>query len=112
MGFALLIGSLVIKIKEAEAIIRLLQPLIAFLVGIFYPITLMPYFVRLLAVIIPLTISLHDMRAVLMNLDYLFNPYLDLFILLIYCAIWPILGLYTFHYVEKKAKKEGTLGGY
>lgn len=111
-GFALLIGSLIVRIKEAEAVIRLLQPIIAFLVGIFYPITLMPYFVRLIAMLIPLTITLHDTRAILMNLDYLFNPYLDIFILLIYCAIWPTIGFYTFHYVERKAKKEGMLGGY
>ena len=111
-GFALLIGSLIVKLKEAEAIIRLLQPLLAFLVGIFYPITIMPYFVKLIALTIPLTITLHDVRAILLNLDYLFNPYLDLFILLIYCAIWPILGLYMFQYVEKKAKKEGTLSAY
>lgn len=111
-GFALLIGSLIIKMREAEAVIRLLQPGIAFLVGIFYPVTIMPELIRYIALLIPLTVSLQDMRAVLLNISYIFNPQLDLFILLIYCALWPLIGMTTFNYVEKKAKKEGGLSGY
>jgi len=111
-GFALLIGSLILKIREAEAILRLLEPGIAFLVGIFYPVTLMPTVIRTIALLIPLTISLQDMRAVLLNISYIFNPQLDLLILLIYCALWPLLGTKAFNYVEKKAKKEGGLGGF
>lgn len=111
-GFALLIGCLIIKIREAEAIIRLLQPVIAFLVGIFYPVTLMPVLIRTIALLIPLTISLQDMRAVLLNISYVFNPQLDLFILLIYCALWPLIGIKAFSYTEKKARKEGDLSGF
>lgn len=111
-GFAMMIGGLVVKIKEAEGVIRLLQPFIAFLIGIFYPITMMPYFIRMIAIVIPLTISLQDMRAVLLHLEYVFNPYLDILILLVYTALWPMVGLSVYSFVEKRAKKEGTIGGY
>ncbi|MHA1617003.1 MAG: ABC transporter permease [Candidatus Njordarchaeales archaeon] len=111
-GFALLIGCLIVSIREAEAIIRLLEPIIAFLVGVFYPITIMPSFVKYLALLIPLTISLQDMRAVILELDYVFNPYLDMMILLTYCIVWPSIAMITYRYVERKAKKEGGLGGY
>ena len=78
----------------------------------FYPVTILPTVVRYIAILIPLTISLQDMRAILLNLDYIFNPYLDLFLLLIYCALWPIMGFITFRYTIKKSKMEGGLGAY
>ncbi|MHA1589065.1 MAG: ABC transporter permease [Candidatus Njordarchaeales archaeon] len=111
-GFALLLGCLIISIKEAEAVVRLFEPLLAFLVGAFYPITLMPSIVRYLAVTIPLTISLNDMRAVLLGLEYIFNPYLDLLILATYCVVWPALAMMAYNSVEKRAKKGGGLGAY
>ncbi len=111
-GFSLLIGSLVVRIKEAEGVARILQPILAFLIGIFYPITILPPLVKYLAISIPMTVSLQDIRAVLLDLEYIFNPYLDLYLLLIYCALWPLVGFSMFKTSLNRGRRRGDIGAY
>lgn len=112
IGISLVLGSIVVKYKEATSLFNLLQPIFGFLMGIFYPITVLPMIVRYLSYMLPLTYSTNDARAVLLHLNYIFNFWVDLIILLLFVVIWPLLGLWEFSIIEKEAKKKGTLGAY
>jgi len=112
VGISLFLGSIIIRFKEANSLVNLLQPIFAFLMGVFYPITILPYIVRMIAIALPLTIATNDIRAVLLNTQYVFNIWIDLAFIGVYAIFWPLIGLYFFKQVERKAKKKGTIGTY
>ncbi|MGQ4833951.1 MAG: ABC transporter permease [Candidatus Asgardarchaeia archaeon] len=112
MGISLLIGSIIIKFKEANALLNLLQPIFAFLMGIFYPITILPELVRLIAIALPLTIATNDIRAAILNTQYVFNIWIDLAFVGFFAIFWPLIGLMVFKKTEAKARKTGSLSSY
>jgi len=111
-GLSFVIGSIVIKYKEANSIISMLQMFFAFIMGIFYPVTLFPFYLRIIAYLLPLTIPLQDARAVLLNTQVVIDIWIDLSIIVIFSIIWPILGYFMFLKVEEMLKKGEGVGGY
>ena len=111
-GLSFVIGSIVIKYKEANSIISMLQTFFAFIIGIFYPVTLFPFYLRVIAYLLPLTIPLQDARAVLLNTQVVIDIWIDLSIIVIFSIIWPILGYFMFLKVEEMLKKGEGVGGY
>jgi len=111
-GLSFVIGSIVIKYKEANSIISMLQIFFAFIMGIFYPVTLFPFYLRIIAYLLPLTIPLQDARAVLLNTQVVIDIWIDLSIIVIFSIIWPILGYFMFLKVEEMLKKGEGVGGY
>ncbi|MGQ4913250.1 MAG: ABC transporter permease [Candidatus Asgardarchaeia archaeon] len=111
-GLSFVIGSIVIKYKEANSIISMLQMFFAFIMGIFYPVTLFPFYLRIIAYLLPLTIPLQDARAVLLNTQVVIDIWIDLSIIVIFSIIWPILGYFMFLKVEEMLKKGEGIGGY
>ena len=111
-GLSFVIGSIVIKYKEANSIISMLQTFFAFIIGIFYPVTLFPFYLRIIAYLLPLTIPLQDARAVLLNTQVVIDIWIDLSIIVIFSIIWPILGYFMFLKVEEMLKKGEGVGGY
>jgi len=111
-GLSFVIGSIVIKYKEANSIISMLQTFFAFIMGIFYPVTLFPFYLRIIAYLLPLTIPLQDARAVLLNTQVVIDIWIDLSIIVIFSIIWPILGYFMFLKVEEMLKKGEGVGGY
>ena len=112
IGLSLFIGSIIIKFKEAHALLNLLQPVFAFLMGIFYPITILPELIKLIAIALPLTIATNDIRAAILNTQYVFNIWIDLAFVGFFAIFWPLIGLVVFKRTETNARKTGSLGSY
>lgn len=111
-GLSFVVGAIVIKFKESNSILNILQTFFAFIMGIFYPVTIFPMYLRIIAYFLPLTIPLQDARAVLLNTSFVIDLWIDLSIIGIFIIIWPLLGYLIFTRLEEALKKGEGVGGY
>jgi len=112
LGMSVFFGALVLKIKEPWSFFNFLTAFLVFIAGVFYPITVLPPIARYIAVLFPATIQIADARAVLMHIDYIFDPAIDILILLSYAIFWPIFGAVMFKRTESELKLKGSIGAH
>ncbi len=112
-GIAFTFGALILKIKEANSVISIMMWIVAFLMGIYYPIAMFPPFLRFISMIFPPTWMTHDVRASLLDVGYFFETwYFDLAVLFAFAAIAPLIGYAIFLGTEKRMKKGQGVGQY
>ncbi len=112
-GFALLFGALVLKLKEANALINVMQWGVSLLMGIFFPISIFPPFMRFLALLFPPTWMTNGVRSALLGVGYFFGEwYLDLAMLWVFLFIAPLVGYWVFFRVETGIRKNEGVGQY
>ncbi len=112
-GVALLFGAVVLKLKEAAALIGLMQWVVSFLMGIFYPVTVFPPLVRALALLFPPTWMTNGVRSALLGVGYFFGKwYLDLAVLWVFMFIAPVFGYWVFQRVETNVRKNEGVGQF
>ena len=77
-GFAFLFGALVLKIKESNAIISLMQWVVSFLMGIYFPVAVLPPAIRFVAKLFPPTWIVNGVRSSLLGIGFFLEEwYLD-----------------------------------
>jgi len=111
-GLSMVFGGMIIKLKEAGAIIGILQMALGFIMGIFYPLTLLPLWVRVISILFPLTIVNNDIRAILLSTSYIFSLRADILLLLAYMLMYPLLGFWIYERVMASLKRGEGIGGY
>jgi ABC-type multidrug transport system permease subunit len=109
----LLFGALVLKVKEANALINLMQWGISFLMGIFFPIAFFPPLVRLASLLFPPTWMTNGVRSALLGVGYFFQEwYLDLAVLWAFMLVAPLLGYWVFTRVEIGVRRNEGVGQF
>jgi ABC-2 type transport system permease protein len=112
-GVSLLYGAVVLKLKEANALIQLAQWLVSFLMGIFFPITVFPPLLRVLALLFPPTWMNNGVRASLLGVGWFFQTwYRDLAVLAAFCVVAPLLGYWVFLQSERRIKTNEGMGQF
>lgn len=112
-GVSLLYGAIVLKLKEANAMIQLAQWLVAFLMGIFFPIAAFPPLLRAVALLFPPTWMNNGVRASLLGVGWFFQTwYRDLAVLAVFCVVAPILGYWVFLQTERRIKANEGVGQF
>ena len=112
-GVALLFGAVVLKLKEAGSLIGLMQWLVSFLMGIFYPVAVFPPLVRAAALLFPPTWMTNGVRSALLGVGYFFGEwYLDLAVLWAFLFIAPLFGYWVFQHVETSMRKNEGAGQF
>jgi len=112
-GIALLFGALVLKVKESNALINLMQWGVGFLMGIFFPITVMPPFVRFVALLFPPTWMTNGVRSALLGVGFFFGQwYLDWAVLWAFLLIVPLFSFWAFNRVEGNLKRNEGVGQF
>jgi ABC-2 type transport system permease protein len=112
-GTSFFFGSLILKIKEGGTLINLLQWIISFLMGIFYPVTVFPVFLQYIALSFPPTWMNQGTRAGLLNLSYFLGSwYMDLAVLWGFALIMPFLGLSVFRWMENHLRANEGVGQF
>lgn len=112
-GVSLLYGAIVLKFKEANAMIQLAQWLVSLLMGIFFPITIFPPLLRAVALLFPPTWMNNGVRAALLGVGWFFQTwYFDLAVLAAFCVVTPILGYRVFSETERRIKYNEGLGQF
>jgi ABC-2 type transport system permease protein len=112
-GVSLLYGAVVLKLKEANAMIQLAQWGVSFLMGIFFPIAVFPPLLRTVALLFPPTWMNNGVRASLLGVGWFFQTwYLDLAVLAAFCAVAPVVGYWVFLGVEQRVKTNQGVGQF
>ncbi|MFQ5911030.1 MAG: ABC transporter permease [Thermoplasmata archaeon] len=112
-GISFAFGALILKVKEADSLIQVMQWIVAFFMGIFFPITVFPPFLRYVAMSFPPTWMTNGVRASLLDVAYFFGTwYFDLAVLLVFAAVLPLVGYTVFLRTERRIKKNEGVGQF
>jgi ABC-2 type transport system permease protein len=111
-SLGIIAAAFIMIFKKGDPITWLFITASSLLGGVFYPITVLPEFLQKLAVLLPITHSLKGLRGALLA----GHSYIDLSVhmgaLVLFTIIFMPLGILTFAYAVKRAKKEGSLVYY
>jgi ABC-2 type transport system permease protein len=112
-GFTFLFGALVLKVKESNALISLMQWVISFFMGIFFPIALLPPFLRSVALLFPPTWMISGVRSALLGISFFFERwYFDLAVLWAFLLFTPLFSVWVFRRVENNVRRNEGIGQY
>jgi ABC-2 type transport system permease protein len=112
-SLALLFGALVLKVKESNALIGLMQWVVSFLMGIFFPVAALPLAVRWIALLFPPTWMTNGVRSALLGVGYFFGHwYLDLAVLWGFLFLAPMFGVWVFRRVEQNVQRNEGMGQF
>jgi ABC-2 type transport system permease protein len=113
LGVASLFGALVLKIKESNALLGLMQWVLSFLMGIFFPVAVLPPFIRFIALLFPPTWMTNGVRSALLGVGFFFGQwYLDLAVLWTFMLIGPACGFWVFRRVERGIQSNEGVGQF
>ncbi len=112
-GISLLYGAVILRVKEADALIRLAQWVVSFLMGLFFPIAIFPTWLRLVAMLFPPTWMNNGVRASLLGIGFFFERwYFDLAVLGIFSVVAPFLGYWLFARTERRVQFSEGIGEF
>ena len=112
-ALAMLFGALVLKVKESNALIGLIQWVISFLMGVFFPVAVMPPALRFVALLFPPTWMTNGVRSALLGVGFFFEKwYLDMAVLWVFLLFTPLFSLWVFRRVERGIRKNEGVGQF
>lgn len=112
-SLTLLYGAIVLKLKEANALVSLMQWIVAFLMGIYYPIAVLPPLAKAIALLFPPTWMTNGARSAILGIGYFFEQwYFDLAVLWAFMVITPFIGVWAFRKVELNVRRNEGVGSY
>ncbi len=112
-GVALLFGAVVLKVKESNAIVGLMQWAVGFLMGLFYPVAVLPPLVRWAAWLFPPTWMTNGVRSALLGVGFFFGEwYLDMAVLWAFMLFAPLFGFWVFNRVERGIQRNEGVGQF
>ena len=124
LGLSLASGAIVLHYKEVYNIVGSMQMFFGVLIGVFFPITLLPIIIQVLSLLFPGTWIVQDVRyiiagsppmLVVYGLENVFGNFpivFDTIILLFLTGLWAIGGWYLFSRMLRNLKREEGLTQY
>lgn len=112
-GLTLLYGAVVLKVKEANALVSMMQWAVSFLMGVFFPITIFPPMLKAIALLFPPTWMTNGVRSALLGIGFFLGKwYLDLAVLWGFLLLTPLLGYWVFRQVENNVRRNEGVGHF
>jgi ABC-2 type transport system permease protein len=110
LGFAF--ASLVINVKEANAFVFLVRGIVMVFCGITFPISILPEWMRPIADWLPQTYIIHAIRSASLSTQGFSAIAGDLKMLVLFGIFWLAFGYLLFSWMERRARRTGTIGQY
>src|SRR5262245_47189692 len=111
-GIGIAFASLVLRFKEANAMVFLVRGVFMIFCGITYPIAVLPAWMQGVAAALPLTYAIRDVRAAVLARATFADIRSDLLILAAFAVIMPLIGYTIFYLTERRSRRTGDLGQY
>lgn len=112
-GLTFLFGALVLKVKESNALVGLMQWVVSLLMGIFFPVAVLPKFLRLVAQLFPPTWMINGVRSSLLGIGFFLEKwYLDMAVLWAFLFIAPLFSMWVFRRVESGLRRNDGIGRF
>jgi ABC-2 type transport system permease protein len=108
-------AGIVVMIKRGDPIAMGFTFLTQLVSGVFYPLGLLPWYLKWVGFALPLTYSLDGIRRTFMNGESLFSSsviQIDFVALVVFIIVMVPLSLQVFNWAYRRAQREGTLGQY
>lgn len=108
-------AGIVVMIKRGDPIAWGFTWLTQLVSGVFYPLGLLPWYLKWVGFALPLTYSLDGLRRALMNGETIFGSSViqtDLVALTLFLVVMVPLSLQVFARAYRRAQRQGTLGQY
>ncbi|OLS21244.1 MAG: hypothetical protein HeimC3_36650 [Candidatus Heimdallarchaeota archaeon LC_3] len=112
IGLALLVGSFILKFKEVGSFINLLNWIISFLMGVFFPITLFPAGLKIIAYLFPPTWTTNEIRNALYGVEGFIGLWEDFIVSFGFALIVPLIAFYLFYRTENSILSNQGVGQY
>jgi ABC-2 type transport system permease protein len=112
-GLALLYGALVLRLKETDAFLQIAQWLATLLIGIYFPITLLPVTLQIAGYLFAPAWLTQGLRSSLLGTPYFTGSgWKDLAVLAVFSVVVPIVAYGVFVKTEKNLRTGSGLGGF
>jgi len=111
-GLSFMIGAIVLRVKEAFSLLVILQMLFGILMGVFYPVSSLPYGLRWISYALPMTIALNDVRAVLLSTQYVIDAHWDLTLILCQSLLYTLIGVVVLRRSERGIRRGAGLASF
>lgn len=112
-GVAALFGAVVLKVKESNALIGLMQWALSFMMGVFFPVAILPPFVKFVALLFPPTWMNNGVRSALLGVGFFFGTwYKDMAVLWAFMLAAPVVGFWVFTRVERGIQRNEGVGQF
>jgi ABC-2 type transport system permease protein len=112
-GVTFLFGALVLRVKESNALVGLMQWVVSLLMGIWFPVLVLPPLVRALAFLFPPTWMVNGVRSSLLGVGYFFGTwYADLAVLWVFMLFVPLFSVWVFRRVERGVRLNEGVGEF
>jgi ABC-2 type transport system permease protein len=111
-GLGLAFASLVVRFKEANAMVFLVRGIFMIFCGISYPMAVLPEWMKRVSAFLPLTYAVRSIRAVGLAGATYADILPDLQVLTMFAIIMPILGYAAFRLAERRSRRTGDLAQY
>jgi ABC-2 type transport system permease protein len=112
LGLSMMAGGIIMITKQGNPIAFFFSTITTLLSGTVFPITVLPYYIKVISYAIPLTPALNALRLALLNGSSFVALYNYFIILLIFDIILLPLGTFIYKIGFDIARKNGTLSEY
>lgn len=111
-GLGMLSASFIIVFKRGNPFGWIVGTMEGLLGGVYFPITVMPAFLQVLAKCLPVTYAVRAMQFAVYKGYSLYQLRIECGFLVLFSIILIPLSLYSFRYALKRARMEGSLAQY
>ena len=124
LGLSMALGAFIIRYKEINNVLSIFQFILGTLMGVFFPITILPFVVQIMSVLFPGTWIVQDIRyvitgsppmLVILGMNKVFGniPIIFDFVAIVILAIvWALAGIVVFSRTLKRMEKEEGISQY
>lgn len=112
IGLGLMVSSLVLVIKNANTVVDISSGLLGAFSGSFFPVKVLPKYLLVIALSLPLTYLNDSLRTILIGQTPMFSLKMQFLILLVFMVGFFALGSFMFTRVERRCRMKGTLSGH
>jgi ABC-2 type transport system permease protein len=111
-SFGILSASFVMVLKKGDPVASLFSGISWLLGGVYYPVSILPSWLKPFSYLLPITYSLEGMRLALLKGASFYNLLPSIFSLLLFTSILMPVSIISFQYAIRLAKRDGSLTHY
>jgi ABC-2 type transport system permease protein len=111
-GISFIFAGIVVRFKEPQGFVSIANLVFSILMGVYYPISILPYWAQVASRFLPQTYALEAMRSILLSNVSITHLYSDFGALFAMAIVYPIVGYFVFKTYLDKARVSGDLSKF
>jgi len=111
-GFGIAFGSLVLRFKEANALVFIVRGIFLVFCGTTYPLAVLPGWMQAISAWLPLTYTIQAIRVLGEPGATFATVQGEVGVLALFAVGLPVLGVFVFQTTERRSRRTGSLGHY